>query len=357
MFRASLLLASALIVLTLARTLAQSEPEKLGSENARPISRLVPEERASEITVAAIKIREPNTGANWLFVRSRGIWRCATAFGAVCDANLISELLNNFTEARGVLRTRDESRAEEYGFGDKDRYEVSFHGAGVMSDPDEDRLLAYEVGHALPGARHGRSFVRRVGEPDVYEIDRNSRELLTRAERSSLPPLLDRRLLGGPWEGRPLGFARITVTSPERETVIEYADLGPDEIGPDGATWTWRVHEGETRGDANPYIGLGFTAFLLHSTYSGFANPKDSRELGLLPAAARVKLEPVSGEAIDLVVGKPSPEGVSYLLHEQHRMLMQIDAETARLIAPNASMLLDQPNPWELWLSLLKGKR
>ena len=347
------------LVLAATRAAISSGESQITIADQRPIVRLVAEDVARDLNVAAIKFREPATGSDLLYVRSRGVWRCATTFGAVCNSELMTELLNSFTEARGVLRTRDPEHAEEYGFSDADRLEISFHGPGVLNEEDEDLLLAFAVGSALPGARHGRSFVRPRGEAAIFETDRNSRKLLERAERSSLPPLLDRRLLAGPWEGRPLGFARITVTRPDGETVIEYADLAPDQTGPDGATWTWRVREGDRAGEAGPYIALGFTAFALHSRYSGFANPRDARQLGLLPAAARVLLEPRSGDPIQLVVGQPTPEGDSYIFHEQNRMLMQVDAETARLIAPTAALLLDrdQPNPWELWLSLLRGQR
>lgn len=357
MFRASLVLALLALGLALASFVldsAQSPPVE-----ARPISKLIPEAIASELNVAAIKLREPAAGSELLYFRSRGVWRCASTFGAVCDSELMSELLNDFTEARGVVRTEEANRATEYGFDDSDRLELSFHGPGVMSDDDEDLLLAFEIGHQLAGTRHGRSFVRARGETTIIEVDRNSRKLLERAERSSLPPLLDRRLLAGPWEGRPLGFARITITRPEGETVIEYADLPPGETGPDGATWTWRVTEGAQSGETNPYFALGFTAFALHSHYSGFANPEDAKELGLLPAAARVTLEPRSGDPIQLTVGRPTPAGVSYIFHKQNRMLMQVDAETARLLAPTAALLLDEnaTNPWELWLGRLGGQR
>lgn len=357
MFRASLVLAALAIGLTIAsRALS---PERGNSADARPISRLIPEADAGELNVAAIKLREPASGAELLYFRSRGVWRCASTFNAVCDSDLMTELLNDFTGARGVVRTHLAERANDYGFDDANRLELSFHGPGVMSAEDADLLLAFDIGHELAGTRHGRSFVRARGETTIVEVDRNSRKLLARAERSSLPPLLDRRILAGPWEGRPLGFERITITRPGSETVIEYADLPPGETGLGGATWTWRVTEGARTGETSPYVALGFTALALHSQYSGFANPKDAEELGLLPAAARVTLEPRSGELIQLTVGRPTPAGVSYLFHKQNRMLMQVDAETARLLAPTADMLLDQggANPWELWLSQLGGQK
>ncbi|MCA9509929.1 MAG: hypothetical protein KC560_04440, partial [Myxococcales bacterium] len=104
---------------------------------------------------------------------------------------------------------------------------------------------------------------------------------------------------------------------------------------------------------------LGFTAFALHTRFSGFANPEEARELGLFPLAARVTLEPVDGAPIRLLVGEPTPQGVSYVLHVENAMLLQVDAETARLLVPTADLLLDtaRPNPWELWLGLLSGGR
>jgi hypothetical protein len=359
MVRASLVLALCVVLSFVAGAALEREASPAQAHGAQGVQRLVPETVAGEISVAAVKVKDVARGEEFLFVRSKGVWRCATTFGAVCDAELLSELLADFTQARGVLRSESVSATERYGLDDTTRLEVSFHGPAVLDAEDEDTLLAFEVGHSLPGTHHGRSFVRARGTASVLEIDRNPRKLLERSPESTLPPLLDRRLLAGPWEGRPRGFARIEVQRPGSVLTVVHEDLPPGEVDPSGATWTWKVREGARSGDASPHRGLGFTAFALHVRYSGFANPGDAAELGLERAVARVTLTPTQGEVMHLRVGPPTPSGFSYVLHEENRMLLQVDAETARLLAPTADMLLDEtiPNPWELWLSLLSGVR
>lgn len=358
MHRAALILGLWLIVSVLIAAALQSENAS-APQASRTIARLIPEEQAQDLTVAAITVRDVGRGDEYLYIRSRGVWRCQSTFGAVADAELMSVLLNDFTQAVGVLRSEDPSRADAYGFADASRFEVSFHGPKVFEAEDRDVLLAFEVGGVLPGTGKGRSFVRESGQTAIYEVDRNARTLLQRPRESNLPPLLDRRLLGGPWEGRPQGFGRIEIEREGETTRIEYVELPPEEHTAEGIGWTWQVTSGTRSGRASPYRALGFTAFAIHARYTGFANPKEAEELGLFPALARVTLVPRQGDAIHLTVGRPSPRGVSYVYHEENRMLMQLDAESTRLLAPTTEMLLDSDiaNPWELFLGLLSGAK
>ena len=357
MLRASLVLALLVLGCAFAARLLEARAHDETASAERTVQRLVDADKAQDLSVAAVRVRDFARGDEFLYVRSKGVWRCASTFGAVAEAEQLTTLLGDFTEARGVLRSRDPQRADAYGFADATRFEVSFHGPRVLEDEDEDVLLAFEVGRALKGTSRGRSFVRERGRPEVWEIDRNARTLLERPEESNLPPLLDRRLLGGPWEGRPHGFQAVTIERPNSTIRVRYVELPPERHTPEGIGWTWQVESSTRNGAASPYRALGYTAFALHARYVGFANPRQAEELGLLPYAARVTLEPRQGDAMHLTVGRPTPQGVSYVFHEENKMLLQIDAESARLLAPTLEMLLDTDiaNPWELFLGLLSG--
>ena len=345
MWRSVLVLAGLFVGLSL---LDRSE----ASDPGLAIEALVDPELAASLTIAAIEFHEPAREETLLYARSKGMWRCASTFGAVCDHEQMTELLHGFTRAHGVVRTEDPALAADFGFTTDEMFRVSFHGPKVLEDPDRDVLLSFDVGRALPGARNGRSFVRATGSDVIHEIDHDVRPLLERPSTKTIPPLMDRRILAGPWENRALGFDRLVIERANGvNTEIRLIDVEPE--GPDQPAWAWRVTEGAKSGNAPYHRALGYTSFALQATYSGFANPNEAADLGLVPAAARVRMEPTDGEVIELVIGRPSPRGATSILHRQTKMLMQTDAETARLFMPDAATLLDPDlsNPWELWLT------
>lgn len=322
------------------------------AEPGLEIRPLVEPELAASLTVAAIEFHEPAREETLLYARSKGLWRCVSTFGAVCDHEAMAELLHGFTRAHGVVRTEDPELAAEFGFTTDEMFRVSFHGPQVLESEDRDVLLSFDVGRALPGARHGRSFVRATESDVIHEIDRDVRPLLERPRTRTIPPLMDRRILAGPWEGRGAGFDRIVIERADGATT-EVRLIAVEPEGPDQPGWAWHVTEGSRSGRAPYHRALGYTSFALQATYSGFANPEEAVELGLVPAAARIRLRPTDGDVIDLVVGRPSPRGATSILHRQTGMLMQTDAETARLFMPDAATLLEPElgNPWELWLT------
>ncbi len=288
----------------------------------------------------------------FLYARVGGIWRCVTHFAAVADADLVGALHAAFFEAHAEVRDAEPASLATYGLGDQ-RLRVTFHGPRVLEADDRDVLLAFEVGAALDG--HG--FVRREGEPAVLAIDAAPRALLDRPVTQSVPPLLDRRVLAGLPKGPSVGFERFRFQRLEGESF----EVRREAVGGDEPGWRWVLRRGATPADGDPgepvppERAFGFISFALRANWFGFANPAAADDLGRTPAVGAVRLTPLGareGEVIELVVGQPRPQGLSSIQNRSTGMLVQVDAQTARLFAPDAGAFVDpnRENPWQLWL-------
>ncbi len=93
--------------------------------------------------------------------------------------------------------------------------------------------------------------------------------------------------------------------------------------------------------------------FLVRAPFTGLADPRDAACLGHDPPFACVTIFPARAEPLELVVGRPSAEGAVFVANGASGALVQMAAESARLLAPDLPMMHDtnMPNPWERWLS------
>ncbi len=307
------------------------------------IELLVEREIYAMRTVAALTIESVATGHSALFARKQGRWLCREAFGASADEAAIQALLESLFQARGVLRTNDPASAAAYGFDDTLRVRV--HGPKVMDQLDRDVIVGVEI-----GASTGKTaFVRLESSPRILEIDRDPRALLTARAGTSLPPLIDTRLLAGSTGEGFRGFERFVFTFSGGRTFAVESERGAD---PD-AQPEWFVVQGTRRDPCPSWRIGGYTGLWLREHFEGLANPSRADELGLVPAFLTIDLFPHGRDAIRFEVGAPVVGRTGHLWNRTTNTLSMIPPELHGLIVPDAELFLDEKraNPWERYLS------
>ncbi len=307
------------------------------------VEALVEREIFASRTVAALTIESVASGHAVLFARKQGRWLCREAFGASADEAAIQALLESLFQARGVLRTEDPTRAPAYGFDDTLRVRV--HGPKVMEQPDRDVIIGVEI-----GASTGRTaFVRLESSARILEIDRDPRTSLTTRTGTSLPPLVDTRLLAGSTGEGFRGFERFVFAFADGRTFAVESERGADpEAQPE-----WFVVRGTRRDPCPSWRIGGYTGLWLREHFEGLANPARAEELGLVPAFLTIELFPHGRDAIRFDVSAPAAGRTAYLWNRTTNTLSMIPSELHGLMVPDAEMFLDEKraNPWERYLS------
>ncbi|TDJ68198.1 MAG: hypothetical protein E2O39_13475 [Planctomycetota bacterium] len=325
------------------------------SESARRagvrVERLVDPAQKEGVTVAAVTLGIPGR-PELVYARSRGEWRCMSAFGAPVAIGQLQGLLASFLEARGVVRARSNAAAATYGLAETATL-VRFHGPKILTAEDRDVLFAFEVGASVAGGALGRAFVRALDSGAILEIDHDPTRFLAWPEGQAFPPLLDERLLAGAWPRGVQGFERIFVDF-ESGASLELARRPAPDAGAEGGLGEWVARDGTREVVALPYRLAGFLNFLARATFTGLADPRDAAGLGHDPPFARVTIVPTGAEPLELTVGNAiDAEGTVFVANGASGALVQTSAESARLLAPTLTMMVDTniPNPWEVWLS------
>jgi hypothetical protein len=307
------------------------------------IEPLVARETYASRTVAALTVENTSTGHAVLFARKRGRWLCREAFGASADETALNALLESLLQARGVVRTDDPARAASYGFDDALR--VRLHGPKVMEAADRDVIAGVDI-----GASTGRTaFVRLESTSRIFEIDRDPRAHLETRAGTSLPPLIDTRLLAGSTGEGFRGFERFVFTFADGRTFAVESERGAD---PD-ALPEWFVVHGAKRDPCPSWRIGGYTGLWLREHFDGLANPARAEELGLVPPFLSIELYPHDREAIRFDVSAPSSDGTGHLWNRTTNTLSMIARDVHEMVLATPEMFLDgtRANPWERYLS------
>ncbi len=344
------ILGSFLAVL-LAADFALDRTERARRARDPAIERLVSQERTFGEKVAAFSVEEP--GRSLLYVRTKGLWRCREAFGAVCDEAAVRELRLCFFDARGVERAQGRADERMWGFGEGDTLAIAFHGPKLLDAPGRDVLIAFEVGRSFAEGRRGRAFVREKGSSRVLEIDRDPRRVLGSDAGRSLPPLVDTRLLAGCLPGGFRGFREFRVETAQGESLR----VAIDEVGGEGAgePAEWFLDRGRGRERLLPYRVGGYIGLWLRGRFGEVVSPARAKELGLDPPAATVHIAPEGPEGnapIELAISAVDGQRRAYAWNKTTNVVAVVPAEWQPLLAPGADMFTDtsRPNPWEAWL-------
>ncbi len=294
-------------------------------------------------TVAALTLESVASGHSVLFARKHGRWVCREAFGASADESELLALIQSLFQARGVVRTADPARASAYGFDDTLR--VRLHGPKIMEREDRDVIVGVDLG----GGTERTAYVRLEGTHRILEVDRDPRVHLSTRAGTSLPPLIDTRLLAGSTPEGFVGFERFAFTFADGRKFSVESVKGPDpDVMPD-----FFVVQGARRDPCSSWRIGGYTGLWLRERFDGLANSTRAEELGVDPPFVSIELTPHGKEPIRFDVSEPVPGRTAYVWNRATNTLSSIARELHEKMIATPEMFLDEtrPNPWERWLS------
>ncbi len=307
--------------------------------DANHIERLVPPDRIADRTTAAFTIE--SGGREILYLRSKGLWRCREAFGAVCQTDLVESFLTRVVEARGALVCAGSDCAERAGLAADDGLRLALHGSKVLSDPERDTFARI----AFSPSRAKATFAAFAGTERVLAIDRDPRALL---DASGLPaPLVDTRLLAGCFPPGFAGFERIFVD--RGESSIELSSAAPDE----GAERTWQITSKGSHQDALVWRVGGYVSLWIRLRWDRAEDPRDAAALGLDPPHATITLAPNVGDPFEIRVSAPDASNRVHVWNRATNVVAAVRAELLPLLVPEAADFTrtEGGNPWEAWLT------
>ena len=311
------------------------EPSLKDAETAhRPL--LSPSEQADlQLTGFALKV----AGERFEYRRSQGVWRCVSAYGAVGDPRLITDLTRALLTRTATSRAAAETPKALASFGLNEATEIEF-----FRDEEQERALLFSIGEHVSSPNGSSVFVKREGVEGIWELDSADIDASITRREAGFPPLMDRRLTAGCELNPGRGVLRAFLDFEEGTSL----ELRPQS---DGGQLDWILLEEGTQSKVLPYRLAGWLAFLQRAPYAGFGNPDELKDRGLAPPFARVTLFPPEAKPIELVLGR-EVAGEVYLLNKTSGMLLLLPKAWSDLIAPSASMMTiaDGKNPWERWL-------
>ncbi|MCE9593500.1 MAG: hypothetical protein K8S98_04840 [Planctomycetes bacterium] len=345
MTRAALLLAlAAALFFVFERSLRSRE-----TPQPTLVERLLPEERAKELVVAALSIEQPGASARRIVARKAGLWRALDATNAVCDSRVIEPLVQSILEARVLTRASDEADIAAFGLARTPLWRIELCGAKVLADPGRDVLLALDVGRSLPP--HA-TLVRRSGETKVLELDFDLARLLDETFARGPVPFEDARLVAGPFPGPGRTIDRVFVDRDDGTGLELVRQLATDASSASEAAWTWQL---SVDGFAKPCPAPraeAFLAFLTSVPTAGALARRSANELGFEKPTVRLTILGSGGDAMVLELVLRRDENEAYGFNRTLDTLARMDPVLAELLAPSAASFLelDRPNLWDSWL-------
>lgn len=304
------------------------------------VERLIPPERLADRTIAAFGIQ--SAGANLLYVRAKGQWRCREAFGAICDAVEVEPFLTSLLETRGSLVSIGPDGIQRAGVSAPDGMHITLHGSKLLTDPARDLIAAV----SFAPDRGGSAFAVLDGEERVLAVDHDPRTRLDAGGRPA--PLVDTRLLAGSFPPGFAGFQRMFVDSASGS--LELASETPSS--PD-VQRTWHLIE-----DGKPRTALfwrvgGYVSMWIRLRYDALADPKTTAALGLDTPYATITLAPSSGEPFEVRVSAPDSANRVHVWNRATNVVMTVRADLLPLLVPSTNDFTREEggNPWESWLS------
>ena len=338
-------------------------PARSDGAHAPRLVRLADAARPGDTVVAGVSLELPPGGERVLYVRSKGVWRCVSAWGAPCEARRVEELVLGLLGARGVVRARSLERRADFGLAPGESLGIALHGKALLDDPAGDELLRLAVG--APGrvgagsaAASSGAFVRLEQGDEVLELDFDPRAALGPPHPRGLPPLLDPRLAAQAFPGSGRRVERLFLDRADGsglELVRRAREALPPGPGLDPAEtldWEWLLVEGERQRVISPLRGEAYVTFAPRAPYVALDDPRRAAEHGLDTPAARLTLVPDEGDPLELELAAPGPDGSVWVRVPSVPLLALVDAATARMLLPDADELEDdtRPNAWDAWL-------
>lgn len=328
------------------------------------IARFVPE----EYRLAAVTIEYVRQNQTFVCVPSKGRWLSYTAFGAPLVQGALNSLVGNLLSSHGVRRSSQREPHASYGFAPP-VYRITLHGRGILEDDDRDILAAFEIGSTVDTAAGAISYARRLEhdaegrlslsqEPDgadIWEIDFDPRPELERDEGSSMPPMLDERLVPGPFPGEPAAQFRYLEIAGQSGTyrLVRHEVEDAAEGQP---SWRWTLEDAEGSHPASWSRVETYCAFLRLAPYVGLEDPQRAALYGIERPYFSLRGWPVEGEQpLEIYLGDPSEKiGGRFCLNLGDRLLAVISDPTAAALDPAPQIFVDEslPEPWSLFLQL-----
>ena len=237
-----------------------------------------------------------------------------------------------------------------FGLGLSQRWRVTLCGSKVHLNDGGDVIFALDLGSRIPAT--GGSYVRPVSEDQIWAIDEDLTEVLEREPGSKLPPLLDPYLVPVVWPGWQSGLRRIMLERPGKKPLeLLRRDKARTEAEERSGLppWDWIIREGASEKTADAKQAHFYSQFLLHAPYEGLLPPKQREALGFDKPKSRIRLEAVSGQTLELLLGAPTAQNRTPVLNTFSQCLYEIRRETESDLLPDAELLLDatKGNPWE----------
>ena len=317
----------------------------------RPTPRVVDlfEGQADSLGFAAVGLKVPATGEEFLYVRAEGRWRCHTAFLAPTLDGLVPDLVENLLASRGVVRSSDGPAHASYGL-DPPRYRIALRGPKALSDPNGDELAVIEVGHTLAdGNSSPVTFVRRAGDERVFELALDLRATLDRQPGNTMPPMLDERLVPGAWPGRGGAFRHVRIEGSHGVISLVRRDLEPSAEQPGQQRWEWLIQSPDHPTQPASFERVEtFCAFLMVVGYIGLEDPARASEYVSDPSVVLLAM-PLEGEPVELYLGDEAPRvRGSFCLNRGARLLAVAARDVARALDPEPNLFVDPttPDPW-----------
>ena len=335
------------------RRLADEE-EALRASRSRVGHLLTPAERA-DIPLAAIRVEL--AGTSLLYGRFDGMWRCREYHLAPVDVQALESLFQKLTQAEGMVHTTETDEARVYGINTPETIRVSLCGRRVLEDPGGDVLFAFDVGKPIPG-RDG-AFVRRRGTKEIWGIDANPLEELTRTVAPGVPPLLEKGVLPRSWPGWAQQPDRIFVdhAATGYELQKRIADIDPAELKPGQVPWRWFLDPGPDEKETASGPTSAYSFFLQQVPYLAVLPREELPGAGMEAPVAVVTLAAPRGEPLEARIGRPRGDGTSPVWVPFTQTLYLVTDEVADLLAPSKSLfaLGSEENPWDGYLRQATG--
>jgi hypothetical protein len=317
------------------------------------VRRLVPSEQREGKRVAVVKLEGGAGTASMVYARIQGAWRCLTYRQALVNEELVKTVVSKLFSGEGVVQSHDATKALTYGFDSPKMLRVSFHGAHALEQPHDDKLFSFDVGSTI--ATINGCYVRVTGTNEIWSIDVNLREELDPAERTPLPPLVDRMLIPSAWPGAKKGLKTIQIAppgAPAYELELRGVEVTQEEQRTGKSPWQWFVKQAGAEQPANGRLSMSYAMFLRRALRLDVADRKLEPQAGFRTPRARVTLVPKEGEALVISIGSGQIGAGVPVVNSFGKTLDLADPLVARLLAPRAEQLVaaDGPNPWEPFL-------
>ncbi len=330
-------------LVALERFVARGDRATTGAQS-EGVERLVPAERTDGRTTAAFTLE--SGGAQVTYVRSKGLWRCREAFGAVCETDAVVAFLTAVNESRGALVCAGDACVERAGVRAPDGLRLALHGPKFLSDAARDTYLELAFGAARTTEQGGAPFAELSGTGRVLALDRDPRVFLVADGRPA--PLVDTRFLAGCFAPGFAGFERLFVD--RGEVSVELASEPPLEPG---AERRWSLVEGGTRRDALLWRVGGYVSLWVRLRWEGVVDPRQTIALGLDPPLATITLAPNVGEPFEIRVSAPDAANRVHVWNRATNVVAWVRAEMLPLLVPTSADFtrVEGGNPWEGWLA------